>query len=46
MTHSFRSEANDYSRAGLSKILDNIVINLFDELSFQVIEVKFISSQD
>ncbi|XP_046885017.1 coiled-coil and C2 domain-containing protein 2A-like [Hypomesus transpacificus] len=33
-----KSEGNDYSRAGLSKILDNIVINLFDELSFQVIE--------
>uniref|UniRef100_A0A4W5RJY7 Uncharacterized protein n=1 Tax=Hucho hucho TaxID=62062 RepID=A0A4W5RJY7_9TELE len=37
-TLEFKSLGGDYSHAGLSKVQDNIVINVFDEMSFQVIE--------
>ncbi|XP_041722650.1 protein CC2D2B [Coregonus clupeaformis] len=37
-TLEFKSLGGDYSHAALSKVQDNIVINVFDEMSFQVIE--------
>eukprot|EP00063_Salmo_salar_P034840 XP_014009675.1 PREDICTED: coiled-coil and C2 domain-containing protein 2A-like isoform X2 [Salmo salar] len=37
-TLEFKSLGGDYSHAGLSKVQDDIVINVFDEMSFQVIE--------